>query len=70
MAYLNTQPNLRDPDRFYERLIDLHRDLDDEASAAANARLVLILANHIGDIEVLEEAFALTARSGSPKSDP
>lgn len=66
MALLNTKPNLPDPDRFYERLINLHRDLDDEGSAAANARLILILANHIGDIGVLEEAFALAAHTGGP----
>lgn len=65
MAHLNTRPNIAEPDRFYERLMDLHRDLDDAGSAAANARLVLVLANHIGDIEVLEEALALAARSGA-----
>ncbi|MDP3135738.1 MAG: DUF2783 domain-containing protein [Burkholderiaceae bacterium] len=64
MSHLKTTPNIAEPDRFYERLIDLHRDLDEEASAAANARLILVLANHIGDIEVLEEALALAARSG------
>lgn len=64
MAHLKTHPNIAEPDRFYERLIDLHRDLDEAGSAAANARLILVLANHIGDIGVLEEALALAGRSG------
>jgi hypothetical protein len=39
-------------------LIEAHRDLSDEASALLNARLVLLLANHIGDLRVLREAIA------------
>ncbi len=46
-------------DDFYEMLIDAHRDLDDEQSALVNARLVLLLANHIGDLSVLREALQL-----------
>lgn len=61
MASLITHANLPDSDRFYQVLIDLHRDLDDAGSAAANARLILILANHIGDPDVLEQAVALAA---------
>lgn len=71
---LNTQPNLREPgkryfqayspgDDFYELLIETHRDLSDELSAAVNARLILLLANHIGDIAVLREAMQI-AREG------
>ncbi|MNX78901.1 hypothetical protein D3C86_1105120 [compost metagenome] len=56
---LNTAPNLTRPDDFYEALIDMHRDLDDAASPAANARLILLLANHIGDHQTLLEALAL-----------
>lgn len=59
MATLITTPNIADCDRFYERLMAVHRNLDEESSAAANARLVLILANHIGDLDVLEAAMAL-----------
>ncbi len=59
MATLNLEPNLASPDDFYEALIDMHRDLDAEASAKANAKLVLLLANHIGDLEVLREAMAI-----------
>jgi hypothetical protein len=46
-------------DDFYEALIDTHRDLSDEQSAMVNAKLVLLLANHVGDISVLREAMAL-----------
>ena len=63
MTALVTAPNLAAPDDFYEQLIAMHRGLDDEASALCNARLILILANHIGDAEVLSAAMA-AARAG------
>ena len=50
-------------DDFYEALIETHRDLSDVQSALLNARLVLLLANHIGDIGVLREAMKI-AREG------
>lgn len=53
---LITTPNLSAPDDFYEALIDAHKDLPSEESHALNARLVLLLANHIGAIDVLREA--------------
>jgi hypothetical protein len=53
---LITAPNLEQPDPFYEALIDTHRDLDDAQSHALNARLVLLLANHIGRHDVLLQA--------------
>lgn len=63
-------PNLREPgkryfhefspgDDFYEALIETHRDLSDEQSALLNAKLILLLANHIGDISVLRTAMQL-----------
>jgi hypothetical protein len=58
---LITTPNLSAPDDFYEALIDTHRDLPAEQSHALNARLVLLLANHIGDFDVLKQAL-LAAR--------
>ena len=58
MAALDTEPNLTAPDDFYERLIVLHRGLSDAQSSLVNAKLVLLLANHIGDPAVLEEAMA------------
>lgn len=49
-------------DDFYEALIDAHRDLTDEQSEQLNARLVLLLCNHIGDLNVLREAFDLARK--------
>jgi hypothetical protein len=60
---LNTEPNIAVADDFYQELIDLHRGLSDAQSALVNAKLVLLLANHIGDITVLREAMA-AAREG------
>jgi len=53
---LITTPNLSAPDDFYEALINAHQDLSLEESQAFNARLVLLLANHIGTLPVLQEA--------------
>ncbi|WP_119287824.1 DUF2783 domain-containing protein [Azohydromonas sediminis] len=50
------EPHVADPDGFYEELIASQRDLDDEQCALMNARLVLVLANHVGDRDVLREA--------------
>ena len=58
MTMLNTEVNLAAPDDFYQELIDAHRDLSDAQSAVLNARLILLLANHIGDLAVLREALA------------
>lgn len=71
---LNRKPNFNEPgkryfrafspgDDFYEALIDTHRDLSDEQSALVNAKLVLLLSNHIGDISVLRQAMRI-ARDG------
>ncbi len=65
-ASLITTANLVDPDGFYESLIALHQHLDDAASAELNAKLVLILANHIGDADVIADAFDLAARNLRP----
>jgi len=56
MSTLNTEINIAAPDDFYEELIELHRGLSDEQSALVNAKLILLLANHIGDAAVLQEA--------------
>ncbi len=53
---LITEPHLEAPDPFYEALIDIHKDLAEAESHALNARLVLLLANHIGRHDVLLEA--------------
>lgn len=59
MSTLITEPNLARPDDFYQVLTDLHRDLTDEQSADVNARLILLLSNHIGDHDTLEEAMKI-----------
>ena len=53
---INLEPNIASPDDFYQDLIDLHRDLTDEQSALVNAKLILLLANHVGDPAVLRAA--------------
>lgn len=53
---LITTPHLSAPDDFYEALIDAHRDLTVTQSHALNARLVLLLANHVGTQAVLRQA--------------
>lgn len=58
-AVLITDPNLAQPDDFYEALIDMHRELSNAQSQAVNARLILLLSNHIGDLGVLREAMRI-----------
>ncbi|MFS2214148.1 DUF2783 domain-containing protein [Massilia sp. NEAU-DD11] len=60
---LNVAPNIADHDAFYEMLVDTHQDLDDEQSKMLNAQLILLLANHVGDLQVLREAFAIARRN-------
>ncbi len=68
MADLITTENLNQPDDFYAKLLESHSDLSTEDSHALNARLVLLLCNHIGDHEVLEQALA-AARSAGGHTD-
>jgi hypothetical protein len=63
MAKLKTDLGTADPDALYQMLVDAHRDLDDAASAKVNAKLVLLLANHVGDPDVIAEAIT-AARKG------
>ncbi len=58
MALLITDPNIPNPDSFYNELIEAHEGLADDESAALNARLILVLANQIGNREVLSQAIA------------
>ena len=53
---LTLTPNIPDPDGFYEELIRAHEGLDKAQSDALNARLILTLANHIGDRATLSQA--------------
>jgi hypothetical protein len=61
-ARLNVEPNVADPDAFYEMLVDAHQDLSDGQSRMLNAQLILLLSNHIGDLNVLRAAFAIARR--------
>jgi hypothetical protein len=60
---LNIEPAIAKADDFYEALIDTHRDLTPEQSQMVNAKLILLLSNHIGDLDVLREALK-RARDG------
>lgn len=64
MAKLIREPNLADPDGFYAELLAAHRGLTEAESHALDARLVLVLANHVGDAEALSEALALAREAG------
>ena len=59
---LSTSSNFARPDDAFRAVVEAHRGLSDEQSADLDAALVLILANHIGDIAVLREAIALALR--------
>ena len=63
MGKLITASQFPDPDAAYRSIIEAHRGLAAEASADLDARLVLVLANHIGDADVLAEAIALAQAS-------
>ena len=76
---MNLQPNFYETgkryfrdftpgDDFYEALITTHRDLTDEQSALVNAKLILLLSNHIGDISILREAMALARADVAPNA--
>lgn len=59
---LSTTSNFPDPDAAYRLIVEAHRGISDEQSAALDAALVLILANHIGDLAVLRDAVTLAKR--------
>ena len=63
---LNTQPNIQAPDDFYQELVDMHRDLSAEQSALVNAKLILLLANHVGDPAILREAMRAARQDIDP----
>jgi hypothetical protein len=63
MATVGTTVKLEDPDRAYRMLIEAHRGLTDQQSAALNAKLILILVNEIGDLDVLRQAIMLARTS-------
>lgn len=63
---MKTAPNLQDADGFYEQLLDAHQGLSREQSELLNARLVLLLANQVGDARVLAECVAAARASLAP----
>ena len=65
MADLNTAPAFDAPDDVYAELIALHEGLDKAESDAVNARLILILMNHIADRDVLRQAMAAARAPGT-----
>jgi hypothetical protein len=62
MTVLSTKSNFADPDAAYRLIVEAHRGISDAQSVDLDAALVLVLANHIGDLEVLREAIALAKR--------
>lgn len=59
MSKLETKSQFANPDAAYVALVEARRGLTEEQAAALDTRLALILANHIGDLDVLKEAIAL-----------
>ena len=65
MSTLNLDSNFSDADAFYAALADIHRDRTPEASEKINARLILLLANQVGDQATLEQALAIAGQIDS-----
>ena len=60
---LMKQPHVADPDGLYAAILEAHTDLSETESAALNARLVLLLANHIGSTDIVREALTTARKS-------
>lgn len=68
-AKLITETQIEQGDDFYQQLIDLYRDKDEEQCRMISSKLILLLSNHIGDLEVLEEAFAIASKEDQRPED-
>ena len=66
MTALIIEANLSSPDDFYEALLEAHHDLTPEQSRVVNAKLILLLANHIGELDLLREAIARARQGVAP----
>ena len=66
---LKLEPNIEEPDEFYEALIEAHRGLSEGQSVAVNARLILLLANQVGDLATLQAAIAKAREGIVPEGD-
>ena len=62
MSTLKLDPNFSDADAFYAALADIHRDRSPAVSEQINARLILLLANQVGDQNILEQALAIASQ--------
>jgi hypothetical protein len=67
---MKTTLNLQDTDGFYEQLLDAHQGLSRDQSDLLNARLILVLANQVGDAAVLRECIEAAARMPQATADP
>lgn len=67
MSELNLDPNFSDPDAFYAALADLHRERTPQDSEKINARLILLLANQVGDQRILDQAMVIAGQTDSEK---
>lgn len=67
MSELNLEPNFSDPDAFYAALADTHRDRSPRDSEQINARLILLLANQVGEQSILQQALAIAGQLNSEK---
>jgi hypothetical protein len=66
---LTLEPNMERPDDFYEALIEAHRGLSERQSADVNARLILLLANQIGDLPTLQAAIEKAREGITPEGE-
>ena len=66
---MKTNPNFQDADAFYECLLNAHSGLSSEDSELLNARLILIMANQLGDTAVLQACIAAASPTAPPKSN-
>ena len=67
MSHLNTLPNVTGVDDVYQALVDLHAGRSGTESMRINARLILLLVNHIGDARIISEAIAIAGQT--PRAD-
>ena len=67
---MKTTLNLQDADGFYEQLLDAHQGLNRDQSELLNARLILLLANQVGDAEILRECVRAAARLPETAASP
>jgi hypothetical protein len=70
MSGLIHEPNLPQVDDIYQWLVEAHEGLSESESMRLNARLILLLTNHIGDPQVIREAIACAASAGAVRTSP